>query len=139
MKTAVRTMACIGALFLALGVVLFFSGGRLGAFPRPDTAPWGFVVLGAVYLTGAVGLLLTGRKDGAQAGAQTVPAKAAGMRAAMLAFTVQTLLSFTTAVLLIFTGYLSRVPAFCLMAVLIISVIVFLIAQILYCKNNKEE
>jgi len=139
MKTAVRSMACIGALFLILGIVLFLSGGHIGAFPRSDTAPWGFVVLGAIYLIGAVGIFLSGREDAAQAEAQNVAAKAAGMKAAMIAFTVQTLLLFTATILLIFTGYLDMVPAFVLMAVLIISVIVFLIAQILYRKNNRKE
>jgi len=139
MKTAVRSMACIGALFLILGVVLFFSGGHIGVFPRSDTAPWGFVVLGAIYLIGAVGIFLTGREDAAQAEAQNVPAKPAGMKAAMISFVVQTLQLFTVAIFLIFAGYLDKVPAFCLMAVLIVSVIVFLIARLLYSKNNKEE
>jgi len=134
MKNAVRSMACIGTLFLILGVVLFLSGGHIGVFPRSDTAPWGFMVLGAVYLIGAVGIFLTGREDAAQAEAQNVPAKAA-----MIAFVVQTLLLFTAAIFLIFAGYLDKVPAFCLMAVLIISVIVYLIARLLYSKNNKGE
>jgi len=129
MKTAVRSMACIGALFLILGVVLFFSEGHIGVFPRSDILPWGFVVLGAIYLIGAVGIFLTRREDAAQAETQNAAAKAAGMKAAMIAFTVQTLLLFTATVLLIFTGYLEIVPAFVLMAVLLISVIVFLVGQ----------
>jgi len=139
MKIATKSMACIGALFLILGAVLFFSGGHMGVFPRSDTLPWGFVVLGAIYLIGAVGIFLTGREDAAQAEAQNVTVKAAGMKAAMISFVVQTLLLFTVTVFLIFAGYLDKVPAFCLMAVLIISVIVFLIARLLYSKTTRGE
>lgn len=139
MERAARTMAYIGTLFLALDMLHLFSGGHWGALPRPDTAPWGFAVLGILYLIGAAGMLLAERERAAQAEGKGPCPKAAQARAAMLAFILQSLLLLTVTFLLIFTGYLGRVPAFCLLAVLTISVLSFVIARILYRKDNKEE
>lgn len=134
-KKAAGLLACVGILFIVFAIVLFLSKGNLIKFPRTDIAPVGFIIAGIIYLIGAVGMLLiTGDKkmliEENDERSKTIEA-----RSGLISFLVQTILLFTIIFLLIFTGYLNTVSAFCLIFILVISLIVFTAAQIYYNKK----
>lgn len=133
-KTAL-VLAVAGACLLAAAVLLFLSQGKFISFPRADLAPVGFAVVGAVYLIGAVGLSVVTQDPKAMIEENDERSKIIEAKSGIVAFATQTLLLFSGIVLLIFTGYLNGVSACCLLAVLIVSIVVFVLAQTYYGKT----
>ena len=125
-------LACGGGLLIAAAIVFFLTKGRFAEFPRPDLAPVGFTIAGVIYVIGAAGVYLVTQDQSALTEEHDERAKTIEAKSGMIGFGVQTLLLFTGIILLIFTGYLNVVSAFCLLAVHIVSVLVFVGARIYF-------
>ena len=137
-KKTIKKMAFVlagaGACLLAMAVLLFLSEGRFITFPRTDLAPVGFALVGAVYLIGAIGMSVITANQKAMIEENDERSKIIEAKSGIVAFVTQTLLLFSGIVLLIFTGYLNGVSALCLLAVLVVSIVVFVLAQTYYGK-----
>lgn len=138
-KKTIRKMmlflACAGVIFIAMAILLLLSEGNFTRFPRADISHVGFAVVGTIYLISAIGMFMVTRDKKAMIEENDERSKIIEAKSGIIAFGVQTLLLFTGLFLLIFTGYLNVVSAFCLIAILLISITVFIIAQIYYCKK----
>lgn len=129
-------LTCVGILLISIATIMWMSSGDLFglSFPKTDGTHVGFAAVGTIYLVSALGMYLVINNRKAMIEENDERNKIIQARSGLIGFGVQTLLIFSSLILLYFMGYMHVVTMFTFVVIGIISILVFTISN-MYLKK----